>query len=461
MEDIQQQLALLRRRIARIDRKWRRQSARPAARRRARTSAARYFDRRAHVSGEVVEHRIRRALRNREALGAPPPARQHGYLRPGRAARRPARLALRRRHPARAPAKVGLSRYRNHGSGGRHRHVRVPGRAWAASRREGFRLRQFFMRDYGEEASLLARLSEYLARFDVLITYNGKTYDQPLLETRFRMARARHPFDRLEHLDLLFGARRLWKLRLESCRLVDLENQILGVERQGDLPGEMIPYCLLRVPAHAAGLPPGAHLPPQRHRHSFAGVPDGHRSLRLPRARAGAAPARRGPHRPGALAAARPSGARRRCGCSAAPSELGLPDDLLFRTLWDIGAAREERSAATTPRWPCSPTWPRRRNPYRAARARRAGQALRAPRAQLRHGARNDPRRPGPRGHARHAPPQGTDRAPPRLPPTANWRSPTLTLCSAPRHKTTRTCAPRYALGVFWYRNRKRVLKIG
>src|SRR6185295_4557790 len=45
------------------------------------------------------------------------------------------------------------------------------------------------------------------------------------------------------HLDLLFGARRLWKLRLESCRLVELENRILGVEREGDLPGEMIPYC--------------------------------------------------------------------------------------------------------------------------------------------------------------------------------------------------------------------------
>ena len=107
----------------------------------------------------------------------------------------------------------------------------------------GFRLRQFFMRDYGEEPSLLSRLHEHLAQFDVLITYNGKAYDQPLLETRFRMSRARHPFDRLQHLDLLFGARRLWKLRLDSCRLVDLENQILGVEREGDLPGEMIPYC--------------------------------------------------------------------------------------------------------------------------------------------------------------------------------------------------------------------------
>ena len=57
------------------------------------------------------------------------------------------------------------------------------------------------------------------------------------------MVRPRHPFDRLPHLDFLFGARRLWKLRLESCRLMDLESRILGVEREGDLPGEMIPYC--------------------------------------------------------------------------------------------------------------------------------------------------------------------------------------------------------------------------
>jgi hypothetical protein len=107
---------------------------------------------------------------------------------------------------------------------------------------EGFRIRQFFMRDFGEEASLMDALDRHLAGFDVLVTYNGKTYDQPLLETRFRMMRRVPPFDRLAHLDLLFGARRLYKLRLESCRLIELENQILGVEREGDLPGEMIPY---------------------------------------------------------------------------------------------------------------------------------------------------------------------------------------------------------------------------
>lgn len=108
--------------------------------------------------------------------------------------------------------------------------------------KDGFRVRQFFMRDYEEEASLLDALARYLIPFRALITYNGRTFDQPLLETRYRMNRARPPFSKLEHLDLLHGARRLWKLRFESCRLVELERQILGFERQGDVPGAMIPY---------------------------------------------------------------------------------------------------------------------------------------------------------------------------------------------------------------------------
>jgi uncharacterized protein len=107
---------------------------------------------------------------------------------------------------------------------------------------EGFRVRQFFMRDYAEEKSVLAALDAHLNEFAVMITYNGKAYDQPLLETRYRMCRHKPPFSRMEHLDLLFGARRLWKLRLEGCRLIQLEQQILGVFREGDLPGELIPY---------------------------------------------------------------------------------------------------------------------------------------------------------------------------------------------------------------------------
>jgi uncharacterized protein YprB with RNaseH-like and TPR domain len=126
---------------------------------------------------------------------------------------------------------------------------------------DGFRVRQFFMRDYNEEASVLHSLAEYISRFDVVITYNGRSYDQPLLETRYTMCRARHPFGRLEHLDLLYGARRLFRLRLENCRLVNLENQILGFERQGDIPGEMIPYCYFEYlqSRRAFRLPPIFH----------------------------------------------------------------------------------------------------------------------------------------------------------------------------------------------------------
>ena len=106
----------------------------------------------------------------------------------------------------------------------------------------GFSVRQFFMREYAEEKSQLAALEEHLNEFDVLITYNGKSYDQPLLETRYRMTKGKPPFTRMRHLDLLHGARRLWKLRMESCKLIQLEQQILGVFREGDLPGHLIPY---------------------------------------------------------------------------------------------------------------------------------------------------------------------------------------------------------------------------
>ena len=227
----------------------------------------------------------------------------------------------------------------------------------------GFRLRQFFMRDYGEEASLLARLAEYLARFDVLITYNGKSFDQPLLETRFRMARARHPFDRMEHLDLLFGARRLWKLRLESCRLVDLETRILGVEREGDLPGEMIPYCYFEF---------------LRRQEAFRVVPIFHHNaldiLSLACLTAIVPFAFRSPADAAAVHGADLIGLARWLDQAGRQEEaldlfrravaMGLPDDLLFRTLWDMALlhkrlGREDAALAGIAELAAAP------NPYR------------------------------------------------------------------------------------------------
>lgn len=105
-----------------------------------------------------------------------------------------------------------------------------------------FRVRQFFMRDYHEEPALLFGLAQDLSRFDRLVTFNGKMFDVPLLETRYRLARTRFPLQRMPHLDLLHPARRLFKLRHESCRLTSLESALLGVRRYGDIPGHEIPW---------------------------------------------------------------------------------------------------------------------------------------------------------------------------------------------------------------------------
>ncbi len=104
-----------------------------------------------------------------------------------------------------------------------------------------FVVRQFFLRDYPEEKTVLAALAEVLAGYKGLVTFNGKTFDVPLLETRYRMSRHRSPFGRMIHLDLLHPARQLWKLRLESCRLTHLEAEVLGIGRSGDVDGAEIP----------------------------------------------------------------------------------------------------------------------------------------------------------------------------------------------------------------------------
>lgn len=106
---------------------------------------------------------------------------------------------------------------------------------------EGFVADQFFMREPAEEPSLLEALTAWLADFDVLVTYNGRSFDIPLLETRYRLARMKPPFARLRHVDLLHGARRLWRLALERCRLRDLEVHVLGFTREGDVGGALIP----------------------------------------------------------------------------------------------------------------------------------------------------------------------------------------------------------------------------
>ncbi|QRN84106.1 ribonuclease H-like domain-containing protein [Chloroflexota bacterium] len=107
---------------------------------------------------------------------------------------------------------------------------------------EGFRLAQFFMRHPGEEPTLLAGLNAFMDGMKAVVTYNGKSFDIPLLNTRYTMMGMDTPFTGIDHFDLLPLARRLWKIRLESRTLGNVEQQILGVARgEEEVPGYMIP----------------------------------------------------------------------------------------------------------------------------------------------------------------------------------------------------------------------------
>src|SRR5438552_2759364 len=97
----------------------------------------------------------------------------------------------------------------------------------------GLQVEQFFMRDFAEEHSLLQELSRRLKERPVLVTFNGKSFDWPLLENRFTMTRSIAVPKLAAHLDLLHPARALWKLRLGSVRLVELERHVLGMPRPG------------------------------------------------------------------------------------------------------------------------------------------------------------------------------------------------------------------------------------
>jgi uncharacterized protein YprB with RNaseH-like and TPR domain len=110
-----------------------------------------------------------------------------------------------------------------------------------------FRLRQFFMRDYSEEATLLHYLAVTMDDLEGIVSFNGRGFDLPLLETRFLLSRLRPDLLDAPHLDLLSPARRLWRARLASCALSSLEQNVLKVHRdERDVPGFLIPHMYFR-----------------------------------------------------------------------------------------------------------------------------------------------------------------------------------------------------------------------
>ena len=129
-------------------------------------------------------------------------------------------------------------------AGGTGTYAFLVGLAWWDA--GGLQVEQMFLRDFSEEHSLLHELAERVAERPVLVTFNGKSFDWPLLENRFVMTRAIRVPQLTAHLDLLHPARALWKLRLGSVRLIELERYVLdaprlGWHREDDVPSADIP----------------------------------------------------------------------------------------------------------------------------------------------------------------------------------------------------------------------------
>ena len=109
-----------------------------------------------------------------------------------------------------------------------------------------FRIRQFFLAGPGAERAMLDAVAEAAATAGGVVTYNGKSFDLPLIETRFLFHRMETPFAGMPHVDMLHPARRLWRPERDdagapACRLSTLEEALLGHVREDDVPGFEIP----------------------------------------------------------------------------------------------------------------------------------------------------------------------------------------------------------------------------
>jgi tetratricopeptide (TPR) repeat protein len=109
----------------------------------------------------------------------------------------------------------------------------------------GFRVRQFFLASHAAERALLEAVADAAGASAAIVTYNGKTFDLPLMETRFLFHRLVPPFADVPHVDMLHPARHLWRQDRDdatgSCRLTAMEAALLGHVRDGDVPGFEIP----------------------------------------------------------------------------------------------------------------------------------------------------------------------------------------------------------------------------
>jgi uncharacterized protein YprB with RNaseH-like and TPR domain len=107
------------------------------------------------------------------------------------------------------------------------------------------RVRQLYLTSMAAETAMLSEFSRWIHADTVLVSYNGKSYDAPLLSTRYRLARLANPLTGLTHVDLLHPMRRRYKAVWENCRMQTAERKLLQIVREDDLPGSEAPRAWL------------------------------------------------------------------------------------------------------------------------------------------------------------------------------------------------------------------------
>ncbi|GAB6040355.1 ribonuclease H-like domain-containing protein [Endothiovibrio diazotrophicus] len=108
-----------------------------------------------------------------------------------------------------------------------------------------FVVRQYLLTAFSGEPALLRGAGEWLAGASALVSFNGKSFDAPLLATRYRLSRLTNPFQGLPHIDLLAATRRAYSARWPDCRLATAERELLQFRRSDDLPGAEAPAAWL------------------------------------------------------------------------------------------------------------------------------------------------------------------------------------------------------------------------
>jgi len=127
-------------------------------------------------------------------------------------------------------------------SGGSGTMVCLLGMARIDFSRRVLTVRQYFLSRFSGEKAMLAHAKNFLHADDVLVTYNGKSFDTPLLANRYRLSNSDCPFTPLRHIDLLHPTRRAFQKKWRDCRLNTAEKKLLGFFRKDDLPGSEAPW---------------------------------------------------------------------------------------------------------------------------------------------------------------------------------------------------------------------------